>query len=77
MLQHFSMPAFQQSALVGSIDREILAEFEDMEVSNDQSQMSIVSQIESGKNAVSQRRRNMQKGQANAIHTRGQDGFQH
>ena len=61
-MQHFSMPSFQQSALIGAIDREILAEFEDMEVSNDQSQMSIVSQIESGKNAVSQRRRNMQKG---------------
>ncbi len=48
--------------MIGAIDREILAEFEDMEVSNDQSQMSIVSSIETGKNAVSQRRRNMQKG---------------
>jgi len=36
-MQHFSMPSFQQSALIGAIDREILAEFEDMEVSNDQS----------------------------------------
>jgi hypothetical protein len=42
-------------------------EFEEMEVSNDQSLMSVSSNIESGKNAVSQRRRNLAMGKANTI----------